>query len=71
MTSRGDAHWPAWCRATLSGKRFELLAVRFSALPRIGHAAVTSNLDSFNLIRFMSVSSSEPASLYTAVQAGA
>ena len=37
----------------------------------VGHAAATSNLDSFNLMRSMSGSSSEPASLYTAAQAGA
>ena len=37
----------------------------------VGHAAATSNLESFNLMRFMSGCSSEPASLYTAAQAGA
>jgi hypothetical protein len=43
---------------------------RASAPVLVGHAA-TSNFESFNLMKFMSVSTSELASIYTAAQGGA
>jgi hypothetical protein len=43
---------------------------RASAPMLVGHAA-TSNFESFNLMKFMSVSTSELASIYTAAQGGA
>jgi hypothetical protein len=62
-----------WRSSSISKPRMRPSLPNGARSPRClsGHAAATSDLESFNLMRFMSVSSSEPASLCTAAQAGA